>query len=311
MRFLLLLIAAVIAIFAGVAALQLSSPPVAENGAVPGQPVAAPNVATVDIIVARGPIPAGTEITADMIDKQPWPENLVLEGFIPSAGADVIGKVTRSSFQPREPLIASKLANVNDSGFLAAKLPEGMRAVTIATDAITGVAGYVFPGDRVDILFTHNIPEGKKTGGGGEGFMGIPAATAGDQPGYSEVLVANAPVLAINVRETSMMPSPAGMIANVAGSSNTPSSMTLQVSDVDAEKLRLAERVGMISVILRSIKDRENTTPTMPADVQSLTQLQARSEAPQSTGNGVRVIRGGMNSGAAAPKPLFNLLEQK
>lgn len=312
MRFLLLLVAAVVAIFAGVAALQLSGPKVADSGAGAGQPVAQ-NVATVDVIVARGPIPAGTEITADMIDKQPWPENLVLEGFIVSGSpeSNVVGKVTRSGLQAREPLVTSKLASTTDSGFLAARLPAGMRAVTIATDAISGVAGYVFPGDRIDVMFTHNIPAGKKVSGGGEGFMGAPSAGASDKPGFAEVLVANVPVLAVNVREaSSLIPSATGVIGNAAGSSTTPSSLTLQVSDTDAEKLRLAENVGTISVSLRSLKDRENNMRTAPADVKSLTQLEI-SAGPQAE-SGVKVIRGGMNSGAEnPPNKMFNILEQK
>lgn len=312
MRFLLLLVAAVIAIFAGVAALQLSGPVQPEGSSAQSQ--AASNVLTVDVLVARQPIPAGTEITAAMVDRQPWPENLVLNGFIVSSSENtVVGKVTRSTFQAREPLIDSKLAAPDDSGFLAAHLPEGMRAVTIATDAISGVAGYVYPGDRVDILFTHNIPA-KGAGTGAPAVPGLPAApVSADTAGYAEVLAANVPVLAINLREGGdggagsiggFIPSPDAMTGLAGGGTNTPSSMTLQVSDVQAGQIRLAERVGNISVSLRSLKDRGNTTPTPPAGLADLTRVALSSVLqPQLQQDEVKVIRGGMSTPAAAAAP--------
>ncbi len=330
MRFLLLLVAAVVAIFAGVAALQLSGAQhAADNAPVTGtntmqQSANSANVLTVDVLVARQPIPAGTEITAAMIDRQPWPENLVLDGFIVGNGPDanVIGKVTRATLQAREPLIASKLAAPGDSGFLAASLPEGMRAITIALDAITGVAGYVFPGDRIDIILTHDIPgKGKSASAGGGGAslfqipgmpsMPTPAGGGGDGAAYAEVLVPNVPVLAINIRQSDnaggagadgLVPGAASAILGGAGSSTTPSSMTLQVTDIQAEKIRLAERAGNISISLRSLKDRSNTTPTPPTDLGSLTQVHLSPEVQQQiqSNDEVKVVRGGMNS---APPP--------
>lgn len=322
MRFLLLLVAAVVAIFAGVAALQLSGHQQVDGStpaATPGNPTAAPSsVLTVDVLVAKQPIPAGTLLTAGMLDKQPWPENLVLQGFIVSTGPDseVIGKVTRSAFQAREPLIATKLASTGESGFLAARLPENMRAVTIATDPITGVAGFIFPGDRVDIVFTHNIPEkGRASAGGGGGAAGIAALLGGGGgaapsadggAGYAEVLVANIPVLAVNIREgadgtgagqSGIIPGAESLIPSGSGT-NVPSSLTLQVTDLQAEKIRLAERVGNISVSLRSIKDHENTTPTPPADLGSLTQVNLSPAVQQQIqSDDVKIVRGGMNSG--------------
>src|SRR3954471_22194706 len=120
MRFVLLLVAAVIAIVAGIAALQFSG----KNAPMPGQsaPVAVsqnPSVSTVEVLVAKAPIPVGTTIDESMVDRQPWPENLVLDGFIVSGGknANIIGKVARSAFQEREPFMADKLANPNDPSF--------------------------------------------------------------------------------------------------------------------------------------------------------------------------------------------------
>ncbi len=299
MRFLLLLVAAVIAVFAGIAAMQLSSPSSVSGSAATAQAPATTSVATVDVIVAKAPIAPGTMITAAMIDRQPWPENLVLDGFIVGnspAAAAIIGKVTRSPFQTREPLIVSKLASTKDTGFLAANLPQGSRAVTIATDAITGVAGFVYAGDRVDIVFTHNVPADIRAASAASAPQAGPAgaaptAAASEKPGFAEILASNVPVLAVNLRE-GVTDTAGGAAVSSAAVSISPSSMTLQVTDVQAKKLRLAEKVGTLSVALRSINDRDNNTITGPADLVSLTQVTAQ-EAPQEQDNSVHIVRGG------------------
>ena len=270
MRILLLSVAAIIAVFAGMVALQLSSkkPEEAPATAVVEH---AQNVATVDILVARTPVPAGTIITSAMLDTQPWPENLVLKQFIVSGSPDanIVGKVARASLQEREPFIASKLANTNDPGFLAATLPAGTRAVTIATDAVSGVAGFVYPGDRVDVIFTHNLGEQNKSDKQGN-----------DRPTNSEVLVANVPVLAVNLREQPSK-TEGGVISMAANTAPiAPSSITLQMSPTDAENIRLAEKIGTLSVTLRSLKDIDNQNSPSPTNLSSLTHVDL-SKAPE------------------------------
>lgn len=308
MRLLLLLLAAVVAVFAGVAALQLSTPPATPPAVVTAAAPSPGQVTTVDVLVARRAIPVGTVIEPSMFDKQPWPEHLVLEGFIVSGtpNANIVGKVARSAFLAREPLIVSKLASPDESGFLAASLPAGMRAITIATDAVSGVAGFVFPGDHVDIVFTHNIPQDMRGSQGESSVMAV-----AEKPGFAEVLATNVPVLAINVREAAVDSSNAvpGLDAvNNALMSPVPSSMTLQVSDVQAEKIRLAEKVGTLSIALRSINDRNNNAVSQPADLLSLTQLDVDDAGPQ--GDSVKVIRGG-NATPPMMMPQFRQGEQR
>jgi pilus assembly protein CpaB len=281
MRFILLLIAAVVAVVAGVVALQWSNKnapaPTASVASAPaeGQPVNA-----VEILVARDDIPIGTVIEESMVDKQPWPEHLLLEGFVVSGTADanVAGKVARVAFQAREPFSASKLANPNDPSFLAAQLPAGMRAVTMATDTVSGLAGYVFPGDRVDVLLTHNVPaeiEAQKAGG-----------SAGSRPAVAEVLVVNVRVLAVNVR-------PAGKEARPT----TPSSITLEMKDEDTQRLRLAEKIGTLSLVLRSLKDKDMAGVPEPIVLRGLTHVGQERE----DGDSVRVVRG---AGSVSQSPV-------
>ncbi|MGB1540228.1 MAG: Flp pilus assembly protein CpaB, partial [Rickettsiales bacterium] len=110
------------------------------------------------IFVARRDVPVGRQLTEEDIDRQPWPQHLVLEDFV-KEGSEVqlIDMVARTPFKAREPFTFSRLGNPNDPGFLAAQLPKGKRAVTIAIDDISGVNGLVYPGDRVDVLIRHTV----------------------------------------------------------------------------------------------------------------------------------------------------------
>lgn len=284
MRFIALLVAAVIAVVAAVAVLKMSSPssPTAQTQATNQ----APSISTIEILVAREAIDIGSVLEEIMIDRQPWPSHLLLDGFI-TAGSDdsnLVGKVARANFQKGEPITRNRIANPNDPSFLAANLPKGMRAVTMATDAISGVAGYVFPGDRVDVILTHNIP-------GDIAAQNSTTYRNTNKPDVSEILVSDARVLAVNVRQISARES----------ASSTPSSITLEVKEVDAQSLRLGEKVGSLSLALRPLKDgdEEKLEPTKSI---SLTNIKVF--GPQNTG-GVRVIRGVGDDAATQPAQAY------
>jgi pilus assembly protein CpaB len=247
MKFVYYSIITVLAIVAAVLALRFSDSSVSNSTG--QQAVAQVTIKTVNVLVASVDIPVGTTIDNSMLDKQPWPENLVVDGFILSnddSGRDVVGKVSRSSIAAHEPFMRSKLANPNDPGFLAASLPVGMRAITVATDAVSGIAGFVFPGDRVDLLFTHTS----------ESIL----TPSNGKPSVTEVLGSNIRVLAINVREND--PSKPSTIS--------PSSATLEVSDALAQQIRLAEKNGTLSFSLRSIHDDNPNFPE-PTGLNDLT----------------------------------------
>lgn len=285
MRSLLLLTAAVIAVVAGIAALQWSNKNMGATA--PAVPVSAsaPNLAVsaVDVLVARNTITVGSVITEEMLDRQPWPEHLVLEGFITGDTKDsgVIGKIARATIQAREPIMMNKLADPDEAGFLAAELGAGMRAITLATDAVTGIAGYIFPGDRVDVLFVHNVS--------GEGAV----------PAVSEVIAPDVRVLAINVREQSTVGAVASMVTRSGGA---PSTITVEVSKEMAQKLRLAEKVGTLSLALRSIRDKGKDGVLPPSHLGSLSNSYA---GPSGGGEPVRIIRG-VGEDHASPAPMVS-----
>ncbi|MEQ1704673.1 MAG: Flp pilus assembly protein CpaB [Rickettsiales bacterium] len=271
MKFVFFSIIAVLALVAAVLAFQASDSAVApasnnQNNVVQDSGI---NVGTVDIFMARVDIPVGTIIASSMIVKQPWPENLILDNFVMGEqnGQDVIGRVARSAIAANEPLMKSKLAHPNDPGFLAANLPVGMRAITIATDMVTGIAGFIFPGDRVDVLFTHEVMKGVPVDG--EVITGKPTST--------EVIGSGIRVLAVNLREAD--PSKPSVVS--------PSSITLEVGDELAQKIRLAEKNGTLAFALRSIHD-DNVSAIPPSGLGDLSKY---------SGADMMIVRGPGSSG--------------
>src|SRR5690606_29457897 len=131
-----------------------------------------------------------------------------------------------------QPVTQGSLIQPGDRGFLAAALAPGMRAVTVPVSVQSSVAGFIFPGDRVDLMLTQSVP------GGGDG---APLKVA-------ETILRNLRVLATDQR------------TNALGEDGQPvvrtySNVTLKVSPTMAEKISVAQTVGAISLSLRSIAD--------------------------------------------------------
>jgi pilus assembly protein CpaB len=105
-------------------------------------------------------LPLGTIITADAIGYQPWPKDLVQDAYFVEGEADMakmLGTVVRQPITAGEPVTRGSLVSPGDRGFLAAALGPGMRAVTIAVSDHTAVAGFVFPGDHIDLVLTQSV----------------------------------------------------------------------------------------------------------------------------------------------------------
>jgi pilus assembly protein CpaB len=121
------------------------------------------------VLVARKPLPVGTIIDATSIGFEPWPKDSVHAAFYLQGAPDadpskLLGTVVRYPVTAGQPLTRGALVGPKDRGFLAAALGAGMRAVTVPLDDRTGgVGGFVFPGDRVDMVLTQQIE------GGGDG----------------------------------------------------------------------------------------------------------------------------------------------
>ncbi|MFL0357373.1 Flp pilus assembly protein CpaB [Erythrobacter sp. GH1-10] len=188
------------------------------------------------VLVANRALPAGTIITADALGYQQWPEELVQDAYFLDGESDVnqlLGTVVRYPVTAGEPVTQGSLVSPGDRGFLAAALGPGMRAVTVPVSARTGVAGFVFPGDRVDLVLTQTVE--------GEG-KALKAA---------ETVLRNLRVLATD-QSTEQTQTEDGK--TVVRAFRT---VTLEVTPKIAEKVAVAQTVGTLSLVLRSIADNQ------------------------------------------------------
>jgi pilus assembly protein CpaB len=226
-----LLIAAVTALMAR-SMFNGASAPQSTAAAAPAPVPAGPKV-----LVATKALPVGTIITADSVRYQPWPKELIEAAYFKEGdgGASIdslVGTVVRNAVTAGQPLTQGSLVKPGDRGFLAAALGPGMRAVTVPVSALTGVAGFVFPGDRVDLVLTQNVE-----------------ASAGPPLKVSETIVRNLRVLATDQRAT----------PSVDEKGNTVVSeyklVTIEATPRIAEKITVAQSIGTISLSLRSLAD--------------------------------------------------------
>ena len=190
-----------------------------------------------EVLVATRAMPVGTIITAEALKFQPWPKELVdkayyLKGQPGGNAADLIGTVVRNEMSAGQPVSQGSLIKPGDRGFLAAALGPGMRAVTVAVGTISGVGGFVFPGDRVDLILTQELA-------GGEGAPGLKVA---------ETILRNVRVLAVDQRTYSLNEEGKPIVKKAAN-------VTLEVTPKIAEKIQVAQMVGGITLALRSIAD--------------------------------------------------------
>lgn len=211
-------------IFAGGAA------PSAEAAAVPTGP---------RVLVAKRALTAGTIITADALGFQPWPKELVQDAYFIDGEADMnklLGTVVRYPITAGEPVTQGSLVAPGDRGFLAAALGPGMRAVTVPVSATTGVAGFIFAGDRVDLVLTQQIDGADQSS---------PLRTA-------ETVLRNLRVLATDqTTEKSTDENGKTVVAEFR-------TVTLEVTPKIAEKIAVAQTIGTISLVLRSIADSQS-----------------------------------------------------
>jgi pilus assembly protein CpaB len=271
-----LLIAVVLALVAGFVTMKLLGSDRPSSGGVVAN-VSQPDYQTVNVLIARKEIPIGEKIDASMLDTQPWPSHLLGEGFVTDAeqSKKVVGMMTRSSFQAREPILTTKISSPNDPSFLAAALPKGKKVVTISTDGVAGVAGFVYPGDRVDVIVTHKIP---KPTDDSHRILQQELETV------TETLLSNVKVLAVDQRASG------GAVPK--DKKALPSSISLEVTLEEAQRLRLAQDTGYVSMTLRSLLDKDVQDKSVVTFVRDLNTSGAYKKEGEAQSNKVVIIRG-------------------
>jgi Flp pilus assembly protein CpaB len=187
------------------------------------------------VLVATRALPVGTIIEPNSFRFQPWPKDLVENAYYLKDSVDpasLAGSVVRNAITAGQPVTQGALVKPGDRGFLAAALGPGMRAVTVPVSAQSSVAGFIFPGDRVDLVLTQQVV------GGGDG-----------QPlKVSETIVQNMRVLATDQRTDAIGEDGKPKVV-------TYSNVTLEVTPKIAEKIAVAQTVGSLSLSLRSMAD--------------------------------------------------------
>lgn len=193
----------------------------------------------VEVLVAAATLPTGTFLKPEHFDWVAFPDDAVPETYFVRADFEedefdtaFQGAVARTSLAAGEPVTLPKIVRPGDRGFLAAVLQPGMRAVSVPINATTGISGFVFPGDAVDLLLTVKI-----TVGGGERRA-------------TETVLSGVRVLAVDQRTNDQEGEPT--LAKTA---------TLEVAPKEAEVIAVAMEMGRLSLALRSLASAEPPPP--------------------------------------------------
>jgi pilus assembly protein CpaB len=236
------------------------------------RPVAEPvaPLPTVEILVAKSDIGLGQQVKPEDLQWQTWPasaagSNLVNRANKAEAITEIAGSIARSPFFAGEPIREQKLVKANGSGFMAAILPTGMRAISTEISPETGAGGFILPNDRVDVILSkrEKNPEGK-----------------GADVVQSEIILSNIRVLAID-----QAPKEKEGINTLVGRT-----ATLELKPEQAETLTRARQSGTLALALRSITD-----VNAEAEGRSEDQVQKR-------GQSVNVVRYGVANQTTAQK---------
>jgi pilus assembly protein CpaB len=233
----------VVAILAGGMAAWL----VSGSDPVPVEPTPVPVVqlATVDVLVAGTDINLGSLITVPDLKWQMWPEAAASPQFIrktdrPDAIEQLAGSITRQAFATGEPIREARLIRAQGSGYLAAILPQGMRAIAMEVSAESGVGGFILPNDRVDIILSRRERRESATGSSQSGSSAVEVHS-------STTVLSNLRVMAIDqtIEEKSGQRVVVGRTA------------TIEVTPQQAETLLRAKLMGQLALALRSVTDFE------------------------------------------------------
>jgi pilus assembly protein CpaB len=256
-----------IAVGAGGIAAYLASG--SDNRPAPTEPVA--QLQTVDVLVAKSDIGLGQTVTPEDMQWQTWPAATASNTFIrrnerPEATTEISGSIARAPFIAGEPIREPKLVRANGSGFMAAILPAGMRAVSTEISPETGAGGFILPNDRVDVILSKREKNA-------------------DRPGAPDVVISE--IILANIRVLAIDQAPKEKDGQNAVVGKT---VTLELKPEQAETLARSRQTGTMSLALRSIAD--------------INMVENRTDDPASRKRGetISVVRYGVSSSTTANK---------
>nr|WP_070959676.1 Flp pilus assembly protein CpaB [Hyphomonas sp. Mor2] len=195
----------------------------------------------VSVVVASEEIFRGDAVTLDNVTVERWPESKAPYGYythgLEIGSNEYAQRLALTAFQPGDPILDSRLSPVGMRASLAGRLEPGFRAYTVRMDDVTGVAGFVLPGDKVDVLFTQDKGRNARK-------VNL----------VSEVLLQDVEVLAVDSNDDPLSEQPK-LFARA----------TLAVSVDDARKLSVASGLGDLSLALRGAREPDLVKPALPA----------------------------------------------
>jgi pilus assembly protein CpaB len=227
--------------------------------------------ATQTMVVAAHPLRFGNELNSTALREISWPE-----GALPAGSYNTVQellasgrRVVLAAIEPNEPVLASKITGAGQRATLSAVIGPGMKAVTIRVNDVDGVAGFVLPGDRVDVLMTRQLEKTSAT---------------------NDVVLQNARVLAIDQVADERTDKPSVVKA-----------VTLEVDITGAQRISLASQVGNLSLALRKAgeSDPMNTRLVTLADLINTKQADASDAGTHAT---VSVIRASTKTVYSVPR---------
>lgn len=183
------------------------------------------------ILVAKRDVPAGKFVDASTDLEWADPKGEVVEMDVIREGiskkSEFNGGVLRRPLKTGKPVAPDEITKAGDGGFLSAVLEPGMRAVAIAVTATTGAAGFIAPGDRVDLIVTHRIKTGR--------------SESGEDTVVSETFVRDVRVVAVDQS-----------LGSPDNKAQLAKNVTVEVTESQAEQIAVAIEMGKISMALRS-----------------------------------------------------------
>jgi pilus assembly protein CpaB len=235
----------------------------------PAEPVA--QLPTVDVLVAKSDIGLGQTVAPQDLQWQTWPAATASNTFIrrnerPDATTQIAGSIARAPFIAGEPIREPKLVKGNGSGFMAAILPTGMRAVSTEISPETGAGGFILPNDRVDVILTKRDKDA-------------------DHPSAPDVVISETILPNVRVLAIDQAPKEKDGQNTVIGKT-----VTLELKPDQAETLARAHQTGTLSLALRSIVDI-NVAENISED-----------QAPRRRGESINVVRYGVPSANTTQK---------
>jgi len=213
----------------GMIAYQVARPPSPATTAnqAPGPPP------TLSYLVAAHPLPPGTlerdtDLTVKTVPREQLPPGAIIDS--PDGRASLTGALIQHYIEPGMPMLMADVLRPRDRGFLAAVLAPGTRAVSIAVDPVSGVGGLIWPGDRVDVILTQEIP-----------------GTTTAKHVVGETVLADVRIVAVDQNIVQGASPTAGISGRLV------STVTVQASEDQAERLTVAGRLGHLSLAIRAI----------------------------------------------------------